>query len=267
MVMLFCALESFVRDRSLECANAIDQTIVPYSHLPIGLKLASLVSTFEGLLNHAKSFAEPERVLEFENASAAAASGSLGSAYKFTQYSFARDKANVSVEDIGSIAKSFGVEKFWSASRDIAARAGMSIPGNLDEVFRRLAKERNRAAHVASYNVQHSQLSSALPEATIIGLAFDTLVSTAATRLNSSRIATGIPPLPVTASEVKFITVKPHTAGKWAAFRPGRTRATFVVADRGSAMARATTEARPDGLSVVCTDSSGRVSGWVTVLG
>ena len=75
MVMLFCALEGFIRDRSLECARAINQTSVPYSHLPASLKAASLISTFEGLMNLSRQMSFTDRLTAFEKASVAVASG------------------------------------------------------------------------------------------------------------------------------------------------------------------------------------------------
>lgn len=267
MVMLFCALEAFIRDRSLECATAIDQSMVPYSHLPEGLKYASVVATFEGLLNLTRTSRASDKIVEFEKAAAAAASGSLGAAYQFTSYSFARDKSNISVDDVGEIAKDFGVSGFWSASRAVGQSAGLAMLGNVDDSFRQLAKERHRAAHSASHNVPHSALQAALPQAVFIALTFDTLVSTAAWRLSTSAIAKGIQPNRVSDADVRFITVKPHRAGRWAAFRPTSSRASFVESDRAIAMARATKIGRPGGLSIVCHDAAGRAATWTTVLG
>lgn len=266
MVMLFCALEGFVRDRSLECAKSINQTSVPYAHLPEGLKYASLVSTFEGLLNITRGWPEVDKILEFEQAVVAVASGSLGSPYQFTTYSFARERSNVSVEDIGSIARSFGVSNLWSAMRGVVGKAGMALAGNIDESFRQLAKERHKAAHVPHHNVPHSQLSAALPVATTIALGFDALISTATHRLSNSNIAGGAAPARVTDADVEFITLKPRGAG-WAAFRPTRQRAAFVEQDRTAALARAAVMGRTNGLSVVCHDASGRASAWTTVQG
>lgn len=267
MVMLFCALEGFIRDRSLECARAINQTSVPYSHLPASLKAASLISTFEGLMNLSRQMSFTDRLTAFEKASVAVASGALGAQYNFTEYSFARDKSNITADDISKIAKGFGVENFWNAARAICAKIGAPIVGNLDEIFKQLALDRHKAAHASSYSVSHNRLTSALPEALVLALAFDVLVSAATARLSSSRIATGLPPSALTANDVDFITVRPHQTNKWAAFSPARARALFTESSQGEALSRAVTVAASRQLSILCKDNTGRASSWKTLLG
>ncbi|PUA19535.1 hypothetical protein C7W93_06675 [Glaciimonas sp. PCH181] len=83
-----------------------------YTHLPIGLKTASIVATFEGLLNMSRDGTTNDRILEFERAAVAIASGPLGSLYKFTDYSFARDKSNISADDVVKITN-FSVSKIF----------------------------------------------------------------------------------------------------------------------------------------------------------
>jgi hypothetical protein len=266
MVMLFCALEAFLRDRSLECARNIDQAVVPYAHLPDGLKHASLIATFDGLFTQTRGWPMADRIREFESACVLSASGALGSPYQFTSYSFARDKSNISAEDVGQIAKSFGVANFWASTRNVNASAGAAIPGNVDDLFRQLARERNKAAHVASHNVPHSSLTSAIPQAVSIALGFDALISTATYRLSTSAIAHGTPPTPTLDTDIQFITIRPHV-GRWAAFRPAAGRALFVEGQQDVALARATAYGRPRGLSVVCHDAGGRASNWTTILG
>lgn len=266
MVMLFCALEGFIRSRSLECARTIDQTTVPYTHLPIGLKEASLIATFEGLMNLSRSWPVADKLAEFERASVAAASGSLGSTYQFTDYSFGRDKSNVSANDVAKITKGFGVPNFWATARGVSQSAGIAQPGNMDEVFTQLAKERHKAAHVASHNVTHSLISAAIPEALTIALTFDTLISAATHRLSTSAIGRGVSPTPIAVTDVNFLVLKPHRTG-WAAFQQNRSRAAFVDGDYNSALTKASSLARQRGLAIVCKDTSGRATGWKTIIG
>ncbi|SIO22713.1 HEPN domain-containing protein [Paraburkholderia phenazinium] len=267
MVMLFSALEGFLRDRSLECAKAIDQAAVPYTHLPAGLKAASLIATFEGLGNLPRGLPMSEKLSEFEQAAVAVASGAMGQPYQFTHYSFGRDKSNITSDDVSKIAKSFGVDNFWKAAGIVSQKAGMAMPGNVDEVFKQLARERHKAAHVPSHNVPHSQLVAALPQALTLALSFDTLVSAATKRLSTSQIAHGVLPTLVTGADVDFLTLKPRRAGRWAAFVPNRVKALFTEADFNAALVQATSTASSRHLSVVCQDSTGRASVWRTVLG
>lgn len=266
MVMLFCALEAFLRDRSLECARSIDQNVVPYPHLPEKLKYASVVSTFEGLSTQTRNWSDADKIVEYERALVASSAGALGSPFQFTSYSFGRDRSNISVGDVGDIAKSFGVSNFWNSTRNVGANAGMATPGNADETFRQLATARHRAAHVASYIVPHSLLTASLPQAVVIALGFDVLVSTATHRLSRSAISRGQAPAPVSDVDIRFITVAPHRGG-WRATRAGVRRALFVELDGTAALARAVGAARNADLSVVCHDMAGRPSNWATVLG
>jgi len=204
--------------------------------------------------------------VEFEKAAISVASGPLGSPYEFTSYSFARDKSNISADDLRLISKNFGITNPWNSIRAVSAKAGLAITGNIDEVFRLLARERHKAAHVAAHNVPYARILSALPEATSIALGFDVLLSTATQRLNTSGSASGSPQPATSDTDIEFIEVKPHK-GKWAAFSPTASRAMFVAADQVSAMSRAHTKAMPLGYSVVCQDASGRPSNWTTQIG
>lgn len=267
MVMLFCALEGFVRDRSLECAIAIDQTAVPYTHLPIGLKVASLIATFEGLANLPRSMPIADKLSEFELAASAVAAGSLGSPYQFTRYSFAREKSNVGADDISTIAKRFGVANFWNAASAVCAKAGIAVQGNFDELFKQLALERHKAAHVATHNVPHARLSDFVWDAIACALSFDALLSTATMKLSTSQIAVGIAPATVTGADVDFLSVKPRPDGKWAATLPQKTRALFLESTREAALARAAQVSAARKISVVCYDSAGRASAWRSLIG
>ncbi|PUA19534.1 hypothetical protein C7W93_06670 [Glaciimonas sp. PCH181] len=85
----------------------------------------------------------------------------------------------------------------------------MVLPGNMDDIFRQLAKERHKAAHVPSHNVPHSQFVSALPQALTLALVFDALVSAATKRLSGSAIASGVIPAAV-ASEKMLPAYQEH---------------------------------------------------------
>ncbi|WP_186169120.1 HEPN domain-containing protein [Burkholderia gladioli] len=267
MVMMFCALEGFVRDRSLECATAIDQTTVPYTHLPVGLKVASLIATFEGLANLPRSMPVADKLSEFEQAASAVAAGSLGSPYQFTRYSFARDKSNVGADDISTIAKRFGVSNFWNAAGTVCLKAGIAVQGNFDELFKQLAIERHKAAHVSTHSVPHARLSAFVWDTLACALAFDALLSTATMKLSTSQIATGIAPAAVTGADVDFLAVKPRPDGRWAAVLPQKTKALFLEPTREAALARAVQVSTTRKLSIICHDNAGRASAWRSLIG
>lgn len=267
MVMLFCALEAFIRGRSLECARRLDQIVVPYPHLPAGLKYASLVGTFEGLLQQTKYWSETDKMAEFERAAVLIAAGPLGSPYQFNEYSFARDKSNVSADDMRDITKSFHVDNFWAACSGIWNKVGAVVPGNPPDIYKQLSKERNKAAHVAAHNVTHTAISNFLPQTVALALAFDALISMGAHRLSSSAIAHGTIPAKVSDANVEFITVKPHTGSKWAAFRTSAARAILVQPSPEAAFAAAIPKARLLNLCVVRHDNTGRPVAWATIFG
>ena len=266
MVMLFCALEAFIRDRSLECAQLIDQVVVPYTHLPTGLKYASLVSTFEALLTSTRGMQDADRMQEFEIVAAAASAGHLGAPYQFTRYSFGRERSNIGKDDLIAISKSFGVANLWNAMQAVAGKVGSALPGGVDEEFRQLARERHKAAHLADHNVPHSQITAALPKAVSIALSFDALISQAAYKLNRSSLTSGGAVPRITDADIEFVAVRPTAAG-WRGFRPHQARAAFVESSEVAALARATTIARPRAHCVVCYDLAGRPATWRTPIG
>jgi hypothetical protein len=267
MVMLFCALEGFIRDRSLECADAIDRSRVPYSHLPEGLKYSSLIATFEGLFSSSRGWAITDRLNAFEGAVVAAASGKLGAPYKFTEYSFAKDKSNVNSEDISTVAKRFGVASFWGEAKAMSQSVGMTITGNLDEAYRQLAQERHRAAHVAAHSVPHSDLNFSLSKALLVALTFDILLSAAVSALNKHNFTTSTAAPATKSSDVNFLFVRPHN-GRWAAFAAlSSGRAKFVELNREDALRRASIMAQTTGRSVIALSGAGGVDFWRSAIG
>ncbi|MGQ5281689.1 HEPN domain-containing protein [Xanthomonas arboricola] len=263
--MLFCALETFIRERSLECAGLLNQALVPYSKLPEGLKKASLISTFEGLLNNSRQFSPSDQVLLFEQAAVAAASGKLGSAYKFSDYSFGREKSNIVADDIAKIAKAFGVPSFWNVAKSISESVGLAQPAGVDEAFKQLAKERHKSAHVSSHSIAHSTLSAFIPQTLVIALSFDLSISLAVRKLNGSNIVSdGVHPL-VSLGDFKYVILRP-VAGRWKGFIPGRTTAIFVENDYETAMPRAVQQAAQRVASTIIQDQTERAVNWISII-
>ena len=265
-VMLFCALEAFVRGRSGECASGLNQAVVPYTHLPEGLRYLSLVSTFEGLVNQTKYWQVSDKIVAFEKAAVATASGSLGSPYQFTDYSFARDKSNVSAADLKEIALAFYADNPWAATVAVWAKVGISFTDGPTELFKQLSTERHKAAHVATHNVPHASLANSLPKAVALAFAFDVLISAGTKRLNGSAILGGTPPAKVTDADISFLTVKPHKSS-WGVFRPGSVKAMAIKPDANTAYAAAIVKSTAQGRSTVVIDAAGRLSKWSTVIG
>jgi hypothetical protein len=267
MVMLFSALEDFMRNRAIECTQRINQASVPYSHLPEKLKAASLISTFEGLLNSSRGWPAADRLSEFEEAAKLAAAGPLGSQYQFSPFAFGREKSNLNPDDISIMAGRFGVKGFWQEATKIKAMTGAGTPQDLQAGFKQMARTRHKAAHVPSHIVGHVELSTSLSVSIDVAAGFDILVSTATDRLGQANLASGGTMQEVTSADVKITFLRPHVRG-WAGFSSSSAkRATFVEPAYASAHSRALAYAKQRNMSLVKQDGASRVTGWETCLG
>jgi len=268
MVMLFCALESFVRDRAIEILARLDQATVPYTLLPEALKQACIVGTFEGLLSSTKYLNRADKIREFERVLPMAAAGLAGSNYRFSEYAFGKDKSNIGVEDIKNFVAALGVFDPWNRIKRTASRLGGLLTNNADVEFKTLATNRHKAAHVAAHIVDHTTISNSLPVAMALAVGYDVSISVAVLRMNTGGLSIGNPAPIVNDSDIKLRFIEPHAKRPncWIAKAENARRASLTGTDADTLFSASINFARNADESLVLKDRAGRPSKWLSVL-
>lgn len=209
-VMIFCALEAFVRDRSTECGDHLSKRKVPFSLLPTAMQDAALVRQFEVL---AKKTRIPNRTIEFQNQIKSAARSANGIGLGVTKHAFSPSGSNVQDGELDSLAKMFGAKTFFAESDKIIKHAKLSF-GSLSSkgAFERLRDARHSCAHNSAHIETHSSVISYLSWATLLCFAFDCICSIGANHLTSAA-STASPPIQF--NKFPIVTYGPSINGAW----------------------------------------------------
>ena len=266
MVMVFCALESFIRDRAVEVLAHFDRASVPYGKLPEPIRYASVVNTFDGLINATRYWSRADRIAEFERIVPFVNAGLVGGGYRFSEYAFGRDKSNLGHEDIKALALALGVVDPWVRIRWTAGRLGALLTNNADIEYKTLAANRHKSAHVAGYVIDHPTVSSAVPVSIGIAIGFDICASVAVRRLNGFGVIPGQPVVNDSDIKLRFVERHPRRSNCWMVKGENATRASALGVDPEILFSTSVASARAAIESLVQKDGSGRPAKWVGVL-
>lgn len=198
-VLIFAALESFVRERTAECLRGFDPNAITFSDLSDELQRATILGAIDGLVFRSKFEDKTNRhtwaLQQLKNI--ASSDTSLAN---ISHLSFASNKANLDDEDIPNVLKAFGIEDVWKNITDVSKRAGMGGLLDAKAQFSQMRKTRHLSAHDVTSIVPHANLSSSIQAIRGIGVGFDMLLSHSLSLHNEGKI-------PGKASEPKVETV------------------------------------------------------------
>ena len=268
-VLLFSAMETFLRDRTAEVLQSFDAAVVSFSGLSEKLQTAVTLGAMHGLQNRVK--AQDKQLqsswLMTEAAAIASASTSLST---LSRYSFAHDRSNIAEDDVSNILSAFGVDKPWESITAVTGRSGASLPDAKAE-FIAIKKRRHSSAHVVTGAVPHADLEQSLLAVRSICAAFDLLISKArilANRGNFPGVGGNSKLIGATLSLVfvqprsgKFIVVREQQAPPQPPLRRTTVR---VLDDLAAAQRFGRTYASKSGSFLLLRDASGIPRDWET---
>ncbi|HSW14262.1 MAG TPA: HEPN domain-containing protein [Solimonas sp.] len=260
-VMTFSALEGFIRSRSLEILRDIRPNLVPLANLPEGIQKHLTVSVIEGLSNKVRYMKTADAISIIQAEAAFLGSVDKQTAYGFSDYSFGRDKSNVSGEDIKALLAALGVNEPWEAIRHICIKANFGGITLVQEQYKKISLERHAAAHVASHQVAATTLADHARNAYAIALGFDVLASAAKTMVNSRTRPLANAPF---ANAIGMFTIQPVSPNwsTWRVTKHGSARAVKVCTTLSDAEQVALSRTG-DTDAVVVLDRSGTPQSWI----
>lgn len=185
-VMLFCALEAFVRDRSLECAKTLIARQAQLSRMPQAMIEAALVRQFEVLGNRPRLKGQDKLNAYSAHISEASKTAS-GSSLGVHETAFSPKRSNFSHDEVNEIAKMFGAIELWREADAFLALASVSIPqGSSSAAFKSVSDARHECAHKAAHVVSHPNAALYRNLVSAVALAFDAIVSLGTKKLMSA---------------------------------------------------------------------------------
>lgn len=180
-VVAFAALEDFVRRRVFEAMQSFGQNNMCFDDLPEKIRLYVLTETIAGI-----SFAlartdadEKLTVLQLEGLLLGASSDPK-IPYEPSEYIFGRSTSNISGGQLRELFEALDIAGGLASLTTVAAAAGYPHLGAPDQIFRRFAQNRHRAAHGFGLDFRLSDFLTDLQSAGLVfAFAFDTCLSQA----------------------------------------------------------------------------------------
>lgn len=267
-VLVFSAMESFIRNRTAEILQSFDSSAVTFLDLSESLQKAVTIGAIDGIGARLKNQDKALQVTWLMNEVGAVASAAT-SLSTFSRYSFGHAKSNITEDDVANILAAFGVSSGWKNIGGLASRSGSSLPDARAE-FIAIKKRRHSSAHVVSGAVPHADLEQSLSSVRVICLAFDLLISKALSLANS-RAFPGVGIHAKLSEEVVELIFTEPRGAKFAVVKEVRPppfpvvyRPTVrITSDSASAESYALPYAAARGASLVIKDTSGRPESWV----
>jgi len=258
-VVGFAALEDFIKTRSSEVMAAIGGGGVSFSDLPEKIQAASTHEAISALSYQLSVRDRSERISYIqEQARKISSTASVG--YDLTEHSFAHNQANVNEAAIAGILKSFYVDDPWGNMSALSSRLNLTaLP--LIETYKGAMRRRHRAAHVASADTPQSDISQFVKEALAIAIGFDSLLTTALSKMLSGDRQFLRGRYRVSEADITFRRVV-FESGKWKEFVEGRARAHRVSDDISAFKPQVQGRALAANQVYVEFDRSGLVADW-----
>ncbi|WP_232431700.1 HEPN domain-containing protein [Burkholderia ubonensis] len=229
-VMIFSALEDFLRERIAQILEHITPASLPFSNLSQKFQTSASQVALQSLAFQSQYIEEDQRLAflraEFKKLA------TLGeNHYSISRYAFSNSKTNVQASEIFDVLDSFLVEKPWEAIYYTARRLQLATANPAKQEFEQLATARHSAAHKQIYDIPSIDLKAKVASAMSIGVAFDIVLSSAALNMNSS-IARHQAMRLLKAGDIKiyFISENPYR-GKYRLIQDGQPKSKTLNSD------------------------------------
>ena len=184
-VMIFSALEEFVRERVAHALGGLTPVSLPFAMLPLKLQVAATQTALQSLAFQAQYMEDAQKLAslraEFKKLATAGENH-----YSISRYSFSNSKTNVQTAEIFDVLDALMVDKPWEAIYHLAKRFQIGTLNPAKQEFEQLSIARHSAAHKQSFDIPNIDLKAKVSTAMSIGIAFDVVLSCAVDNLNTS---------------------------------------------------------------------------------
>lgn len=207
-VMVFSALEEFIRVRVENVLQMLIPASLPFDYLPEKLRIAATIGALQGIMFQQKLQSDDKKSAFLLEQFRLLASLSDQN-YRISKYAFVHSGSNVQPNEITTLLEALSIEKPWETIYHTAKRLKLATANPSKAEFERLSSFRHRAAHDQSFDIPNFDLVNCMKSALSIGLALDTVITSAIRNLNSSLATHGeIKELKSKSISIYFVSTK-----------------------------------------------------------
>lgn len=177
LVASLIALESFVRDRTVEALRILERWPKSFEDLPEKLRIASRLSALSYLQSFARMLKRQgdEFEPELKDEITKMASGN-GTVQQFTKFVAGDYTGNLSDSGLKDLLSSFQVNDCWPGFRALSSDIGFGVP-SVHELVKGIVRKRHRSAHSARYSPTATEVASLRDDLLCVACCFDVSIS------------------------------------------------------------------------------------------
>lgn len=176
-IVAFNILEDFIKAKSSEALDALSNSGVSYSNLPVKLQEGTTLGALKALVFRAKIKKKESGdwmgMIQSETQKIYSTSTAQ---FMLSQYSFASENSNVSADEVIEVLKAFNVLNGWAKLKDVSDGIFGGVT-DLKAAYQNAAERRHNSAHTTDFEYQYSWLSNIKSELIAIAASFDILLT------------------------------------------------------------------------------------------
>ncbi|WP_156647870.1 hypothetical protein [Methylobacterium sp. Leaf87] len=177
LISSLIALETFVRDRTVEALRTLERWPLSYEDLPEKLRIAARLNALSNLQQFAKMLKRQEEDFELElRTEIAKMASGHGTVQQFSKFVAGDYTGNISDLGLKDLLSSLQVVDYWNTFRTFISDAGIGVP-SVQELVKGIVRKRHRSAHSASYSPNAGDIVNLRTDLLCVGLCFDAAVS------------------------------------------------------------------------------------------
>ncbi|WBO20990.1 hypothetical protein [Sphingomonas abietis] len=221
------ALETFVRERTVEALGTLERWPRSYEELPEKLRTAARLNALSYLQSFARMLKRQDDDYEYElKAEIAKMASGDGTVLRFTKFVSGDYTGNLSDAGLKELLSNLQVENCWNTFRVFAGHAGIGVP-SVQEIVKSTVRKRHRSAHSSTYSPTATEIVELPLNLLCIALCFDVSISASMEQAlaDPARWARGEL---AWSDAVNLYFTEPHH-GRFRLLKPGATRAMRIV--------------------------------------
>ncbi|WP_156648436.1 hypothetical protein [Methylobacterium sp. Leaf108] len=177
LISSLIALETFVRDRTVEALRTLERWPLSYEDLPEKLRIAARLNALSNLQQFAKMLKRQEEDFELElRTEISKMASGHGTVQQFSKFVAGDYTGNISDLGLKDLLSSLQVADCWNTFRTFVSDAGIGVP-SVQELVKGIVRKRHRSAHSASYSPNAGDIVNLSTDLLCVGLCFDASVS------------------------------------------------------------------------------------------
>lgn len=178
LIAALIALETFVRDRTVELLQCLSRWPARFQDLPQRLRDASLLHALSDLQRYALMLKRQNEDYESEIVSELNLMASnKGPSFGFTKFVSGDYTGNISEDSLKFLLSKFQIEDCWNSFRTFSADLGFGVP-SVREVLRDVVRNRHRSAHASGFAPTVADVTGLAANLVCLGICFDAAMTT-----------------------------------------------------------------------------------------